>query len=514
MSVKSRLSFSVLANGIKALLSLILGMLVARVLGPDEYGNFAFLLGSFWAIRALLDMGSSSAFFTFISQGVRESHYYVIYAIWLLCQLLISVSLLGFLMPDSLIEKIWLGQSRGLILWALAATFLQNQVWQTVIHLYESVRKTTRVQIASVSVILVQLIIVLLFVELSSLTVLLFLKIISVEYALFAVIMCKTLRLDLSSRDPVLNNANFRTVVVKYYVYCRPLAALGMLSFVYEMADRWLLQRYGGADQQAFFQVAMQLSVVSVLVTTSILNVLWKELAESNAREDHVRVIDLYQRIVRLLLSVAMFFSCFLVVWAEEIVFLLLGDAYKNGWPVLLVMLFYPIHQSLGQINGTLFRAVGETTLLMQITVVNLLISLPLSFILIAPSGGEFFSGFQMGALGLAVKVVGINIIFVNIESWFISKRYSIPFQWEQQFSGVIVFIGMAYIAKIMGGYFYLTDSWFQVILAINTSGFFYVLMSLILVTKVPAVIGVRDIDIIQIRSQIKTVFSRSLRSS
>ena len=209
-----------------------------------------------------------------------------------------------------------------------------------------------------------------------------------------------------------------------------------------------------------------------------------------------------------------MFFSCFLAVWAEELVFLLLGDAYKNAWPVLLVMLFYPIHQSLGQINGTLFRAVGETTLLMQITVVNLLISLPLSFILMAPSGGEVFSGFQMGALGLAIKVVGLNITFVNIESWYISKRYSIPFQWRQQISGVFVFVGIAYLTKIVGGYFYVTDSWFQLILAIATSGFFYVLMSLVLVTKMPTVIGVRDIDIVQIRSQVKMVFSRSLRGS
>ena len=261
MNIKSRLSFSVVANGIKALLSLVLGMLVARVLGPGEYGDFAFLLGSFWAIRALLDMGSSSAFFTFISQAVRESYYYMVYIFWLLCQLLISFSLLGFLIPDSMIERIWLGNSRELILWALVATFLQNQVWQTVVHLYESVRKTTKVQIASVSIILVQLIVVLFIVEYSSLTVLLFLQVISVEYAFFAVIMCKALRPALNSKVSVSKIKEFNTVLLEYYDYCRPLAVLGVLSFGYEITDRWLLQRYGGSDQQAFYQIAMQLSV-------------------------------------------------------------------------------------------------------------------------------------------------------------------------------------------------------------------------------------------------------------
>ncbi|MDB9916153.1 lipopolysaccharide biosynthesis protein [Pseudomonadales bacterium] len=507
MTTKNRLFFSVGANGIKAALSLVLGMLVARSLGPENYGDLAFLLGSFWAIRALLDMGMGSAFYTFISQKDQDRKYYLVHFMWLACQFLFSLFLIGLLLPESLLDRIWLGQERELIVWALLATFLQNQVWQTVIQAYESERKTSRIQIASLCVILVQLIVVLSFVVLSSLSVLLFLKIISVEYFLFTTFMC--LRLGKEHREKSIQeeNPSFNVVVTEYYHYCRPLVIVGMMSFVYEIADRWLLQRYGGSDQQAFYQVAMQLSVVSVLVTTSILNVLWKEIAESNKNGDDARVIDLYHRLTRMLIATAMFFSCFLAPWAEEIVVLLLGADYKDAWPALFIMLFYPIHQCLGQINGTLFRATGVTSLLMRITVVSLLASLPLSYFLIAPTSEVTFPGLELGALGLAIKVVGLNIVFVNIESWFISRRYGSPFKWRQQITGTIVFLTLGYCSKFVGINAFPGGSAVAVIVGMVISGSVFTVISIWGVKTIPKIFGIEKIDVDEVTTHLKSLY-------
>ena len=78
-SIKKRFIFSVGANIARAAVSLMVGLLVARGLGPADYGNLAYLLGSFWAIRALLDMGASSAFYTFIARRDRGNPYYFLY---------------------------------------------------------------------------------------------------------------------------------------------------------------------------------------------------------------------------------------------------------------------------------------------------------------------------------------------------------------------------------------------------------------------------------------------------
>ena len=79
VTIRKRFLFSVGANIARAAVSLVVGLLVARGLGPEDYGNLAYLLGSFWAIRALFDMGTSSAFYTFIAQKQRGKIYYLAY---------------------------------------------------------------------------------------------------------------------------------------------------------------------------------------------------------------------------------------------------------------------------------------------------------------------------------------------------------------------------------------------------------------------------------------------------
>ena len=65
-SVGSRFSFSLIANLLKAGIGFITGLIVARGLGPEQYGRMMFLLATFMAVRGLLDLGSISAFFTFL----------------------------------------------------------------------------------------------------------------------------------------------------------------------------------------------------------------------------------------------------------------------------------------------------------------------------------------------------------------------------------------------------------------------------------------------------------------
>ena len=57
---------TLVANATRSLLSFAAGLVVARALGASRYGDLTFLLASFVAIGSLADMGSSSAFYTFL----------------------------------------------------------------------------------------------------------------------------------------------------------------------------------------------------------------------------------------------------------------------------------------------------------------------------------------------------------------------------------------------------------------------------------------------------------------
>ncbi len=452
-SVRKRFLFSAGANVARAAISLAVGLLVARGLGPADYGNLAYLLGSFWAIRALLDMGSSSAFYTFIAQRGRESYYYLVYFAWLAFQFLFSVALISFLLPSVVIESFWLGQNHELILLALLATFLQNQVWLTVVQMHEAERKTIRIQVAGLFVILAHLALVASMLISQWLSVRAVLWAIVGEYFVAAVWLSITLRHSNSTRETQSMGVDgaqegLRSVVQAYFHYCRPMAVIAVFSFGYEMADRWLLQRYGGAAQQGFYQVAAQLSTISLLATSSILNIFWKEIAEANERGEHERVAGLYLKTTQSLVFLAAGVTCFLAPWAEPLVEVLLGSAYHAAWPVLFLMLFYPIHQAIGQINGTLFMATGRNSVYMKITVTGLLVSIPFSYVLIAPGSALWGVGMGLGAMGLALKILGLNFLFVNIQSWVISRYYGIRFQWRNQIGAIVILMVIGYTCK------------------------------------------------------------------
>ena len=125
-SVRVRFAFTVGANLLRGLLSFATAMLLARWLGPELYGDMAFLLGTFLGVRHLFDMGSSSAFFTFLSQKPRSARFVRSFFFWLAIQFAVPFGVMAILFPSDWIVHIWHGNGRNLVLLAFAAAFMQN----------------------------------------------------------------------------------------------------------------------------------------------------------------------------------------------------------------------------------------------------------------------------------------------------------------------------------------------------------------------------------------------------
>ncbi len=437
MSIKKRFLFSFFANTLRAGLSLLTGLMVARGLGPSEYGNLAFLLGSFWAIRALLDMGASSAFFTFISGINYSASYYLIYLGWLLFQFIFLVTIIFIIMPDDIREMMWINQSSYLIFLALIASYVQNQVWQTIVQIYESQRKTIQIQTISILIIVTHLLLIVIF---------WFNNIISVPNVLLAIIFeytLATLLLAFSLRKwsviRIKNKIDQNTIknLEEYVSYCKPLVVIGVVTFFVEFSEKWILQKYSGADQQGFFQVASQLSTIGIIAATSIMNILWKEVSVSHGIGSNEKIIFLHKKMASFLMLLVTSIACFFAPWSKDLVGIMLGSEYLDSWPVLFVMLFYPIHQVMGQLNSTVLMGTSNTWLHMKLTIFGLAISLPITFFLVGPTSGSWGFGLGMGALGFAIKTVLLNIFLVNIQVWFIYRQNNKRFEWLSQFRGL-----------------------------------------------------------------------------
>ena len=150
-SITSRFSATLATNLVKALLGFITGLMLARLFGPEKYGQFAFLLASFLAIRALLEMGTSSAFFTFASQKPQTQRFYFYYVFWLFVQFALPVFVI-LSIPDEWLQNVWKTVDVSLVVVAFAASFMQQTLWNFIAQLGESQRLTVNVQILNISV--------------------------------------------------------------------------------------------------------------------------------------------------------------------------------------------------------------------------------------------------------------------------------------------------------------------------------------------------------------------------
>ncbi len=437
-SVKARFVVSVVGNSLRGVLNFVSILFIARGLGPEQYGNFYFLLGSFAAIKTLLDMGTSQAFYTFISRRERGRSFFICYALWQFSQFVLALLVLSLIIPSPWLNEIWLGQERNLVILAFVAVFAQQQAWMTLTQIGEASRLTQKVQIMNLSIAAVHFLLVGIAWSIDVLSIKLLFIFIFMEYVVAIGVACRIL--------PVLGREkeylNIRSLLNEYAIYCIPLFFYSCLGFIYEFADRWLLQNFGGGQQQGLYAIGHRFSMVTLLATSSMLAIFWKEIAEALENKNMERLKSLYRRISRFLYTLCALLIGFLVPWSSELIRVFLGPEYQAGVRVLEVMFIFSVHATLGQVNGAMLLATSKTRALLMLGAIFMGASIPISYWVQAPADA-LIAGLELGALGMALKVTVLNIMRVNVTGWWISRQYGWKFDWVYQ----VVALSMALFA-------------------------------------------------------------------
>jgi O-antigen/teichoic acid export membrane protein len=221
------------------------------------------------------------------------------------------------------------------------------------------------------------------------------------------------------------------------------------VGFAYEFADRWLLQNYGGSVEQAYYAVGAQFAGIALIATTSILRIFWKEIAEANHQGDHLRAGMLYKKISRLLFLVGAVIAGFLFPWAEALLQKILGSAYVGGATTLAIMFLYPVHQSMGQIGGTMLYATERTSLQVVIGIIFMIVSMGVTYLVLAP-GDAVVPGLGLASEGLAIKMFAMQLIQVNIVAYIIARLWRWPFDWVYQPVSLLGCVGLGWVAQHM----------------------------------------------------------------
>ena len=105
----------------------------------EDYGRMMFLIASFTAVWGVIDLGSSSIFFSLVSQKFRSIRFVNIFWCWILFQFIIVFFLVALVIPEEVIEQIWIHEDKGLLICAMVYSFIQSSVWNNAARLAECV---------------------------------------------------------------------------------------------------------------------------------------------------------------------------------------------------------------------------------------------------------------------------------------------------------------------------------------------------------------------------------------
>lgn len=443
-NILNRSLFTILSNSFRSLFNLMASILLARMLGPESFGAMSFILASFIALRSLVDFGLSSAFYTFISESRNNYRYITTYVYILFLQFLMPLLLIFFFMPNSWLQIIWTDIELLQIFFGYLAIFFQYYIWNFSLNIAESIRKTFLAQSIWLSISVINLI-ALIGLWLSDLLIIsnVFLLIIfefSIGSFLLLFLLKKQINFEFKKESQLI-------ILSKFFDYSKPLILYSVIGFIAIFFDRWMLQFFGGSHEQAFYSISFQISAISLLATSSILKIFWKEIAESNSNKDIGYTKKLYENSCKVLYLIACFILGFIFFWTDEIILLFLGESYLPGKITFLILLFYPIHQCLGQIVSSFLYATSETRILSYINSIFLLLGMLLTFILISENA-LLKANPEMGSSGLAIKMVVIQFLNVNILIFILNKNYNWKYDQFYQISFVIFSLLVGFLSK------------------------------------------------------------------
>ena len=435
-SLKKRYLYKLSTNFVGLAISMVTQAIIPRGLGPKAYGDFNFLTNFFNQIAGFFDMGTSIGFYTKLSQRQRE---FGLVSFYLYFTVIVSVAIMGFVViihMSQVFPKVWPNQEIQYIYMAAGFAILTwiAQIFNKMVDAYGLTVPGELAQISQKILGVVIILMLFIFHQLN-LTHLFYYHYLILFFLCGAFIRVMVYNKYSMKQDWTMTLVKIKGYFREFYHYSHPLFVYALVGLIAGILDRWLLQHYAGSVQQGFFGLSYQIGALCFLFTSAMTPLLLREFSTAFGDNDTKRMALLFRRYVPMLYSIAAYFSCFIAMQANKVIYIFGGDKYKEAVLAVTIMAFFPLFQTYGQLSGSVFYATGQTGLYRNIGVIFMLIGLPVTYFLIAP---QEKMGLNAGATGLAIKMVALAFVTINVQLYFNAKYLKlsfIKFLWHQFYS-------------------------------------------------------------------------------
>ncbi|HMH50526.1 MAG TPA: hypothetical protein VK548_09865 [Candidatus Acidoferrum sp.] len=420
-SIRYRYLATLLARFVQLGASAITLTVVPRALGPVAYGSYAFLMTTAASVRGVVDLSAYDAFFTFSSQERRSGSLTRLYVACLASQLALTLILVGVGVTTGAAGWLWLAQPPDRIVWLTILDWLVF-VGIALQSLGDSKALTVRTQAIGAAVAGLNVAALLLLHSLGELD---FDSYVRVNVG-SSLVLCAVLAWWLLTirRDECWIGRLFehsRWYLTRWWRYARPMIVVNLYGCAGSWFSAYILQRAYGSSEQAYFALASRWSLLALTFAGAAVPIFWREISKAMAGSDRVQAARVYARFSQSLFFVALALSCWLSLASRSLVEWLAGPEYLAAVPVLMVMAFYPVVQTMGQLNDAALKATERTVQLRNLRLGLAIPDLLITYFTVAPSTARV-PGLGLGAIGVAVQLVGWGFVSRQIYEWVNSR--------------------------------------------------------------------------------------------
>ncbi|MEZ9158453.1 lipopolysaccharide biosynthesis protein [Vibrio lentus] len=341
---------------VNLLVTLSLGILVPRLIGPENYGQFNYIISTFNFFYQLLLLSTSTAYIYFLSSGKYKQEFVnFCYAGYLLfCIALVAIFNIILVCANNS-ELIWTTDITEI---RLAYGFFYSTLFMIIARLTEFCDSNNLTAKSEKVKLFFRFMLIMALLILSTLS--------TVDVDAYFVIQNISLFLTLIAISRVLkpnrSNLNIDIKIMKkvFYdviVYIKPLLLFSLISSLYAYEGKYLLQKQYGSFEQGIFNFSLQFSLIPVALITTLMTI-YMSTSARNYRDGNISELkSTHEYLSYVLFFVSCLFSFGIISYAEDIIVIAVGDVYLEAVDSLKILMLYSAIQSLGMVNGYTFHS-------------------------------------------------------------------------------------------------------------------------------------------------------------
>lgn len=420
-TLNKRYFYKLSSNFVTILAGIFTSAIVPKALGVTAFGEFSFTNNVITQILSFLDMRASTCFYVKLSQRQNESRIITFYGIYTILVFIILFTIVGLLLIPSSRQLLFEGIDRRVVVFSVLFVTVKwiADIFVKISDAYGSTVVVERIKIINQ------------FLGVSVLVLLFYFDVINIHiFYVHQILMFSLLTILIYSffrkrnyKVPLiakLEPAVFKKYASEFYVYSAPLAFYLTTTLITEVFDRYILQHFGGSYEQGLYGFSFSMSNMTILFVTAMMPLFTRELSIAFAENDRSLATSLYRKYVPILYIISAYFCCFLFVNAQSIIIIFGGLQYREALVPLKLMLLYPLISTYSNLNSSVIYAKSSTSFIKKITMIVSPIGMITAYILISSSF------LDLGATGLAIKVVAIEYVATIVMFFYISRYLDI----------------------------------------------------------------------------------------